>query len=517
MKALRFWVLSMFSKDNPHLLKNILWLAFFVRFVSVIFAKGFGMMDDHFLIIESSQSWVDGYDYNNWLPSSGATVPSGHSWFYPGFHYLLFTCCKFLGLNDPQLKMFIVRLIHALLSLLIVKYGFKIVRQITNIKIARNVGIFLALYWFMPWLSVRNLVEVACIPFMFWASWIYLNANENKHRWYLYFLSGIVFGIGINIRFQITFFLIGFGLGILVMKNWKGFLLWALGVGLMFGLFQGLTDFFIWHRPFAEFKEYVMYNVNNSTSYFVKGWYFYIPLIFGLLIPPLSFFIIYGYARSYRFSWPLFLGVLLFFLFHSYFPNKQERFILTIIPFIIMLGLMGWYELYYRSNFWSRKKILYKISFLLFWIFNLILLPVISTMYSKKARVESMYYLSRYHDIKYILFEDIYRDEPQLPPLYYLGQWPQVYYDSQSYPVDSLKKNMIEFNYVNEPRFVVFWDDKNIEARADSLKKLFPDLVYEKTCYPGFVDQLVYTLNPINKNETMVIYRNAKFFPTKKE
>jgi hypothetical protein len=42
--------------------------AMLLRLISVIWARGFGMHDDHFLVIEAAQSWVDGSDYNNWLP-----------------------------------------------------------------------------------------------------------------------------------------------------------------------------------------------------------------------------------------------------------------------------------------------------------------------------------------------------------------------------------------------------------------------------------------------------------------
>ena len=86
----------------------IFFLAVVVRMLSVIFSKGYGMHDDHFLVIESAQSWVDNFDYNDWLPSSG-NVPQGHSWFYCGIHYCLFWLMKAIGITDPQGKMYIDR------------------------------------------------------------------------------------------------------------------------------------------------------------------------------------------------------------------------------------------------------------------------------------------------------------------------------------------------------------------------------------------------------------------------
>src|SRR5437868_11007577 len=97
----------------------IMALAVFFRLLASIFSKGFGWHDDHFLVIEAAQSWVDGTDYNRWLPINGNTTPSGHSFFYPGLHFIIFSILKWIGMSEPQSKMYIVRFFHALLSLII--------------------------------------------------------------------------------------------------------------------------------------------------------------------------------------------------------------------------------------------------------------------------------------------------------------------------------------------------------------------------------------------------------------
>src|SRR3954462_11055586 len=99
----------------------IIFIAAFVRMLSVLFSKGFGMHDDHFLVIESAQSWVDNFDYNDWL-----VQPEGHSWFYCGIHYCLFWIMKAIGINGPQGKMYISRFLHAMLSMVTVILGYKI-------------------------------------------------------------------------------------------------------------------------------------------------------------------------------------------------------------------------------------------------------------------------------------------------------------------------------------------------------------------------------------------------------
>jgi hypothetical protein len=53
--------------------------------------------------------------------------------------------------------------------------------------------------------------------------------------------------------------------------------------------------------------------------------------------------------------WPSFL----FFAFHNYFPNKQERFILPILPLFIIAGVIGWCMYMDKSKFWNQKKKLF--------------------------------------------------------------------------------------------------------------------------------------------------------------
>ena len=172
-------IIKVYWKERPLLL--ILLAAIFFRLIAVIFSKGYGMHDDHFLIIEAAQSWVDGLDYNNWLPKNNVDgIPEGHSFFYVGIHYILFSIMNFFKIIDPQTKMFIIRILHAAFSLIVVSLGFKITRKLSNQDNAKIVGLLLAILYMMPWLSVRNLVEIVCIPFLMIGVWMIMNYKEKK-------------------------------------------------------------------------------------------------------------------------------------------------------------------------------------------------------------------------------------------------------------------------------------------------------------------------------------------------
>ncbi|HMT30538.1 MAG TPA: glycosyltransferase family 39 protein, partial [Bacteroidia bacterium] len=318
-----------------HPLRMALLLGLFLRLLAAVFSKGFGMHDDHFLVIEVAQSWADGTDYNNWLPGSGNTQPSGHSFFYCGLHFVFFKMLQFLGIYNPEVKMILVRVVHAFLSLFTIWFGFKITARLSNENAAGKAALLLAVLWFMPFLSVRNLVEVVCIPFLAASTWYAMDASNrnNPVEWFL--VSGLIGGMAVCIRFQSLFFIAGIGLAFLITGKWRDMFYFGLGTLVSFGLIQGIVDTVIWGKPFVEFMAYVQYNLDNAYNYIQNAWYNYLLLILGLLIPPVSFFLFGGMFINFRKNLIVLLPILLFLIFHSYFPNKQERFILSIIPFIV--------------------------------------------------------------------------------------------------------------------------------------------------------------------------------------
>ncbi len=489
-------------------LRLILFLGLIARLVAVIFSKGYGMHDDHFLIIEASKSWVEGYDYNDWLPKKGVLdqQASGHSFFYVGLHYLLFLLLKFIHLTDPQNQMYVVRLLHALLSLIVVASGYKIALKIAGEKPAKVVGMILALYWIIPFLSVRNLVEVVCVIPLIYATWVVVK-NDSQDRLLPFVWAGVLLGIAFSIRFQTILFTGGFGLALLLLKQYKA----AIVVGLLFLLLaagvQGGIDILIWGRPFVEFSEYVRYNLENATSYSTQPWYLYLLFLSGILIPPVSLFFLFGFFKSWKKHLLLFLPSFIFLAFHSYFPNKQERFIYPIIPFVITLGYVGWYEYSNASGFWQKNKKLMRGCWIWFWVLNMILLPVISTAYSKRNRVEAMVYLSQKDDLKRIVIEDSNRDGFTMPPLFYLDKWQNAYGITKVEPAAHFYNTYKALPEMDKPNYVVFMQNENIDARVDSLTNYFPTLTYETTVEPSAIDKLVHWLNPVNKNQTTYIYK----------
>lgn len=485
-------------------LQCIIFVALVLRLIAAIFAKGYGMHDDHFLIIESSASFSDGYDYNNWLPSSsGNEGPQGHSFFYMGLHYILFVILNAIGITSPDVKMLIVRIIHAVYSLSIVYFGYKIAFKYAGQKIAAQTGWLLAMFWFMPWLSVRNLVEFQCIPFLLWGLWMYIKKDNPTIKTII--LSGIISGIAFSIRFQSIFCLAGFGLALLFMKQFRNAIVWGVTTIFTMLFVQGMIDFFVWGRPWMELHEYVRYNMEAANDYLKGSFFKYFGVILGLLLPPVSIFIFWGFFARWRKYLLLFLPSFIFLLFHSLFVNKQERFILTIVPFIIILGMIGWNEFMIKRNHIKWLRAFIKGSWIFAIVVNTFLLCIVTVHYSKKARVETMLYLSEYDNIESILTTK----EVPLIPMFYLGEW----VPRSSVDIQNVQKGIAKLE--DEPRFIITTEEEIEKGIIDSLQMYFPEIVFEVEIEPNFVDHLLHTINPRNRNESLVIYRNQKYFQKK--
>ena len=483
----------------------ILIAGFVFRLIAAIFSKGFGMIDDHFLIIEQAQSWIDKVNINDWLPQlSKKASPPGFSFFYTGLHYLLFLLLEKCGIYNPQAKMFIVRLLHALYSLLTIYFGYRITEKLTNRSYAKQAGLLLALLWIMPFLSVRNLIEVVCIPMLMWATWLAVKNEKGNFGYYLF--TGFVLGLAFNIRFQTLFFSAGFMLTLLFQKRLKQAVATGAGLLLCAIIFQGGIDWYIWHQPFVEFKRYIQYNLAHATAFITLPWYAYLLLFSGILVPPVSLFLLFGFFIGYKKYLLLFLPAFIFLLFHSYFPNKQERFILPVLPFIIMLGTIGWNEFIERKRWDIKYEKPLKYSWKFFYALNSVLLIIISFSYSKRNRVEAMRYLAGKGDVQNLIIENSNNADGILSPRFYLHKWPLEYcitgYTGLAKYCDSLKT----LPDTTRPNYIIFYEAINLQQRVAELQHFF-NLQYETTIYPSFIDNFMYRINPVNDNAITYIYK----------
>ena len=199
------------------------------------------------------------------------------------------------------------------------------------------------------------------------------------------------------------------------------------------------------------------------------------------------------------------LPVMVFFVSHSFFPNKQERFIFPVIPIILLLGVIGWEEFAKSSPFWLRHKFALKSLWIWIWVINFILLISFSTYYSKKSRVEAMYSLYG-KQINGLLLVGGTLGTTQ-PPMFYTGTYPvPIYLVNNNEQLTQIKTALKTTH--NLPNYAVFFGTEDINSRVQQIESsLRLKLTLEKRIEASFLDDVFYRLNPRNnKNQTAFVF-----------
>ncbi|MBM56379.1 MAG: hypothetical protein CMB32_07465 [Euryarchaeota archaeon] len=484
-------------------LLQIILFALCLRIISAFYSEGYLMHDDHFWVVESSASWADGEDYNNWLPWSQEELgrtPTPHyaNLFYSSIHYLYFEFVEFLGFSNPNQKALILRLIHGLLSLIPLVLAYKISEKIGGIKPAIWVGFMMAGLAWTPLLSVHQLVEVTCIIPLLAFSWIL-----TKHEWTTKTLviAGMFLGIATGLRYQVG--IMGLGLvAAFAMTSKKGWIWNSIITGIsalfFFALTQIPTDIYLWGEPFAQLRAYIEYNLNSSSEYPQGSIFTYLFVILMMAAPPISFFFFYGYLKSVKkYAW-LVLPSLAFIVFHSLFPNKQERFIIPALPYIIIVGTLVWHNE-------ERNKTLSRALISLSIIINVILLAPLTVTSKNTSQLKAMNFLREAGDVESFLY--VKTDGSAFPPRYYLDSWISYTVADEGTVVKDQRIKHCHDESIVKPNYLVFVGDSHLGEYVAEFKEAYQSMEYVSQFGPTRADRFLNYLNPRIALKRSMIYK----------
>ncbi|MBX7051452.1 MAG: hypothetical protein K1X54_05420 [Flavobacteriales bacterium] len=515
----------------------IIFLAAFVRLIAVIFAKGYLMHDDHFLTIEPSGSWADGSNFNNWLPGIGNDLkhPEPISFFYLGWLFCFFKVMLWMGIDQPDTQMYIIRLIHAAYSLITVWLGYRIAERLGGQKRAITVGLLLAFIGVLPNFSVRNLVEMVCIPPLMYGFYVLIKSQtfttrtffgreftavqtdvitQKGNGWWSLIIAAFVMGLAVGLRYQTGLLVAMTGVMLWLFVGFSRMLVFGVVSLLAFSVTQ-LDDVLLWGgEPFQHLQGYFEYNKKNALNY-PGSPFAYLSFIGLFILPPVSLFLLFGFLSSWRKHALVVFPVVGFILFHILYPNRQERFILPALPFVVMMGVLGWYTWKEKSMFWKQREGLHRGLWRFFWVINTVLMLVFCFTFSKKGRVEAMNYLYEQGDCRNFALEFTHSDQGAMMPQFYSGNWSIYYYWKKG---DEPWNYMLNFAHDEEttqsdlrprltPNYYLFYDDLNLEQRVAHVREYYPALTYQTTIEAGWFDQLLHRLNPKNSLEKIHIYK----------
>ena len=466
----------MLKAIKRHPLLSLLILAMILRLPAVFVSKGFMAHDDHFETVRIA------YD----------------------------------GIQDGLLKednlmiwdrmMYLIRLLHALLSLLTIYYGYRYIHEITgDRRYAVWGGLILGAHFLMPYLAVRNLIEQVAADLLV-PSLYYTWSGLERGRARPLVVAGLLAGLSWMIRFPLALAVIPIPVVIWYRYRSVRPVLYYIGGIAVIMLFSGTLDIpFL--GGFGRSTINILRSFLNGEPTLPQPFWTYMALIFGILIPPFSFFLLLPVFRraSLRLQPVMISAILSFFIIHSLIANKQERFMIPIFPLLIMVGMVGLYIWFRDGRVSDRWRRLFRYSALMAGIVSILLLPVFTLNYAHRGMVEPFVYLSRQNDTQTLLIERVERFRfiglsyagYNRPDTIVINSWPEL---------DSLAAARSGLNKINY--FLIYTDD-DPAAHADSLARVFGPLERVFHSPPSTVDALLNFLNPRHNhtNEAWIYYR----------
>ena len=241
-----------------------------------------------------------------------------------------------LGLNDPLNQIRALYILLGLFSLVSIVYAVRIFQLLDRPRTALLAAGILGFHFLMPYISTRSLLENMGAPFLV-ASVYYLMRYREKGTAVDLVVSVTLLAFSSMLRFQNGIIFPVFIYVIAERKNLKDpVILMVTGVILL--ILTGLPDLFLrghWHESLFR---YVKYNLTHSSEYGTDPFYNYLPTVLGIILFPflISKYPGFRWKKEYHGLLPVVASFFLFLLAHSAIPHKEERFLIPVLPLLLI-------------------------------------------------------------------------------------------------------------------------------------------------------------------------------------
>jgi len=503
-------------------LLGVVLCALALRLITVVFSQGYFAHDDHFETVNIAWSWYhdgifleDGTLRWEGKPDFGVIRSAVYNLFLLG----LMRVTALVGVTTLDAHMYFNRLIHALLSLLPVIFGYRYLREETDQRTATIGGLLLAGHFLMPFLAVRNLVEMVSadllLPGLYYAQRA-TKAKENHARFAM--LGGLFCGGALMIRYQSAAAIVVVPLAMVISARRRsdvdssvpgrgGWYLPELTLTatlLVMMLAQALLDLWTHGLFWGSFVNLVAHIGEPNVA---GPWYRHLLLLLGVMVPPLSLVMIVGLLHKrvimrHLVLWSALVG---FVVIHSIITEKQERFMIPMLPLLIVLGMAALYQLEQGRNLWSRARRLRRMCWGIFIVVNLAGLSVFTINYGKRGAVAPMVYLSHQPDAERVLI-DMTERNLYVPYSYWRNDRSGAVVLRKEGDLDSLvKSGVLDPN--NAPRYAVVFADRDLEQHFAALTERLGEYEVVFQGRPSLVDAIANRLNPKynRRNESWVV------------
>lgn len=383
-----------------------------------------------------------------------------------------------LSIESPYWQYRFVILILGIFCAGLLFYGFVSYGKAKKFSVTETNFLLLMLifYFGAPFALTRPMFESLAAPLLTLAAVFAIKYDESENLSDL--LWGVVFvSAAFVLRQQLGFCALVFMILPVLKKNVRHLFL-AGGLGLLLFAVSGIPDYFLRGKFHYSLLNLTVYNFEHGSDYGNRTVFFY-PLLI-LIIGFIPFFIkkyppqvTSGYLKKNR-SLLLILG--LFIFLHSLFPQKWERFIISVIPILIFLIFPFLFHLH--SEFRKNRVRLFLLHGL-----NGGLFVVASFFPAQKNLIEMSRFLN---------------ENPQIKTVYRVDSTPEWITEAFI-----LKKN---FQFVDlEPAQLnaVDWSDCSrmlvlSENQEENFKTLTGKLQRRAGFNVNLIEQLAYKANPKN-------------------
>ena len=507
--------LDYFFSGEGKWLRRVLLAAAAVRLIAAAFSEGYIMSDDHFLAVEPVSSWVHGENYHNWFPNAYNETDHAQpfSYAYYFLNFLILKFCAVIGIVNPFIQAFVLRLAHAALSLWGVYLFVKLAERLISSVTWRMYAIW---FWVFGGVvtvfSVHQLVETACIPFVLLA-YLYVLKYFERERMSALVIAAIAFSFSVGMRYQLVFFPLTLGMYLLWKRKWSGALLFGIFFTLGFALTQ-IDNLLFWHKPiYQHLLDYQSYNTSHFADY-PSNVFSYLALITYYIFPVVTIVFLISLRRRPSHEVPsserpssngpshlvpssagpssirpshavqIFIGVAIFIVFHLIFPNRQERFLLPAVPFVLLLMIRTISKRYScsapshlvpsseRPSSFGPSHIVHEA---MRWSIYLSIIYTVSySFYIPKSKyLEASKALYERGDFQNVVIDNWKGEESVWLPMHYVGKFVHPLSMTSSKTIDQLKQQITHQPYYDSkrlpapaPNYLIIWGREEAYPRA---------------------------------------------------
>lgn len=460
-----------------------------LRLLAAVFSQGFLASDDHHVVVTAADQIASGI---------GLPVTYARSALLPGVIGAIMAVTRGIGIHDPGVEMLIVRILQAAYSLLVVYFAYRILERALGKDSAVIGGLLTAAFFAMPVTAVHQLEESVCQVPLLAACWWW---QRSEASWGSAAAAGAALGTALILRFPLIGFVAAFVLLVLLRpRAIADKAAFAGGLALVIVL-QGYSNAVVNHEWWYSFSQRLGPMLHpqrmavEAEGYPSSPPWHYVLTLLAALIPPVSILLLAAAVKGGRRLPLLGLAALAFLVSHSLIANKQERFLLPILPVLFILAVAGlpWLA--------ARIAPAYRGMWWYFWIVNGALLIVLTFSFAKKDRVAPLLYVYRRHDATGVVVAQ-YNQTFHVPE-YYLGKPTPL--------LVVLDRREAEVRVPGVPvNYVILYSDTPEADRVFLAGALKQELRLLTVITPSLADRLAHAINPRhNKARTALIYTTS--------